>query len=152
MFDLIERAYLFLKKWRFYFCNSDSHIRNRTYCTVILRFFSSITISSHLKVLILPCFKNILESAKRTDGPCFMSLDLFNVNNSHCHLRPKVCFITSVYFILVYVNCKWFFEIIVVFQKNKIIYFYVYNITYIPQLLWLIENIAMNKKKTKQLK
>lgn len=67
-------------------------------------------------------------------------------------LRPKACFITSVYFILVYVSCKWFFEIIVAFQKNKVIYCYVYNITYIPQFLWLIESIVLNKKKTKQLK
>lgn len=45
-------------------------------------------------------------------------------------LRPKVCFITSMYFVLVYVNANDFLKIIVVFQKNKIIYFYVSNITY----------------------
>lgn len=53
MLHFIERVGdLFLGNWRFYFCNKDSNMRATKYCTVSLRFFLSIIISSYLKALI----------------------------------------------------------------------------------------------------
>lgn len=128
MLDLIETAGdLLLRRWRFYFCNDDSHTRNRK---ILYREFKVLFIhTNQLNTSNDLVYKIFSLSWQRVQTAHFSCLWICSMLIAvTITLRSKVCFITLVCFIFVHINSKQFFEITVVFQKNKVIYVYVYNI------------------------